>query len=108
MNLFRKQRLTDTENKLVVTSLMAQVVKKTCVPCKKPEFDSWVGKMPWRRKWQPIPVFWLGESHGQRNMVGYSPRGCKELERTEQLTLSLSRGKQWGWVGRNHMHTTIY
>jgi len=35
-------------------------------------FDSWVGKIPWRRKWQPTPVFLLGESHGQRSLVGYS------------------------------------
>ena len=36
-------------------------------------FDPWVGKIPWRRKWQPTPVFLLGESHGQRSLVGYSP-----------------------------------
>ena len=35
-------------------------------------FDSWVGKIPWRRKWQPIPVFLPGKSHGQRSLVGYS------------------------------------
>ena len=31
----------------------------------------WVGKMPWRRKWQPTPAFLPGESHGQRSLVGY-------------------------------------
>ena len=36
-------------------------------------FDSWVGKIPWRRAWQPTPVFLPGESHGQRSLVGYSP-----------------------------------
>ena len=36
-------------------------------------FDPWVGKIPWRRKWQPTPVFLPGESHGQRSLVGYSP-----------------------------------
>ena len=45
-------------------------------------FDSWVGKIPWRRKWQPIPVFLPGESHGQRSLVGYSPRGCRESHTT--------------------------
>ena len=35
-------------------------------------FDSWVRKIPWRRKWQPTPVFLPGESHGQRSLVGYS------------------------------------
>ena len=36
-----------------------------------------------RRKWQPIPVFLPGESQGQRSLVGYSPRSCKELDTTE-------------------------
>ena len=38
----------------------------------------WVGKILWRRKWQPIPVFVPGEFHGQRSLVGYSPWGPKE------------------------------
>ena len=46
-------------------------------------FDPWVGKIPWRRAWQPTPVFLPGESHGQRNLVGYSPWSCKELDMTE-------------------------
>jgi len=37
------------------------------------------------RKWQPTPVFLPGESHGQRSLVGYSPRGRKESDMTEQL-----------------------
>ena len=37
------------------------------------QFDLWVGKIPWRRKWQPTPIFLPGESHGQRGLVGYSP-----------------------------------
>ena len=36
-----------------------------------------LGKIPWRRKWQPVPVFWPGKSHGQRNLVGYNPWVCK-------------------------------
>ena len=40
----------------------------------------------WRRKWQPIPVSLPGESHGQRNLAGYTPCGCKELDMTKQLT----------------------
>ena len=40
---------------------------------------------PWRRKWQPTPVFVPGEFHRQRALVGYSPRGCKESDTTEQL-----------------------
>jgi len=41
--------------------------------CKRCEFDPWVGKIPWRRAWQPTPVFLTGESHGQRSLAGYSP-----------------------------------
>ena len=42
-----------------------------------------LGKIPWRRQWQPIPVFLPGKSHGQRSLAGYSPRGCKESNMTE-------------------------
>jgi len=45
--------------------------------------DPWVGKIPWRRAWQPTLVFLLGELHGQRSLAGYSPCGCKELDLTE-------------------------
>ena len=48
-------------------------------------FDPWVGKIPWRRKWQPTPVFLPGKSHGWRILVGYSPWGRKESDTTEQL-----------------------
>jgi len=44
------------------------------------QVQSLVRKIPWRRKWQPIPVFLPGKSHGQRSLVGYSPRGCKRAE----------------------------
>ena len=55
----------------------------------KPMFDPWVRKICWRREWQPTPVLLLGESHGQRSLVDYSPGDHKELDTTEQLTLSL-------------------
>ena len=42
-----------------------------------------VRKIPWRRAWQPTPVFSPGEFHGQRSLVGYSPWGCKESDTTE-------------------------
>ena len=47
------------------------------------EFDPLVGKILWRRAWQPTPVFLPGESHGQRRLVGYSPYGRKVLDTTE-------------------------
>ena len=46
--------------------------KEATCQCKRCRFDLWVRKIPWRRKWQPIPVFLPGESHGQRRLVDYS------------------------------------
>ena len=46
-------------------------------------FHPWVKKIPWRRAWQPTPVFLPGESLGQRTLEGYSPWGCKESDTTE-------------------------
>ena len=52
-------------------SLIAQLVKN--LPAvRRPRFDSWVGNIPWRRKWQATPVILPGESHGQRSLTGYS------------------------------------
>ena len=45
-------------------------------------FNPWVGKVLWRRKWQPTPVFLPEKFHGQRNLVGYSPWGHKESDTT--------------------------
>ena len=55
-----------------------------CLQCGRPGFDPWVGKIPWRRKWQPTPVFLPGESHGRKSLVGHSPQ-VAELDTTEQL-----------------------
>ena len=44
-----------------------------CRRHKRFRFDPWVRKIPWRKAWQPTPVFLPGESHGQRSLVGYSP-----------------------------------
>ena len=52
----------------------------------RPRLDPWVRKIPWRREWQPAPVFLPGESHGRRSLGGYSPWGCKESDMTEWLT----------------------
>ena len=56
---------------------------------RRPRFDPWVGKIPWRREWLPTPVFLPGEFHRQRSLAGYSPWGVKELDTTEKLMLSL-------------------
>ena len=71
-----------------VASLVAQTVKN--LPAmQRPRFDPWVGKIPWRREWQPTPVRLPREFLGQRSLVGYNPWGCKELDTTEQISLSL-------------------
>jgi len=54
-----------------------------CRRHKNCRFKPWVGKIPWRRAWQPTPVFLPGEPHGQRRLVGCSPQGRKELDMTE-------------------------
>ena len=54
-----------------------------CRRHKRRGFNPWVGKIPWRRAWQPIPVFLPIDSHGQRSLAGYSLWGCKESNTTE-------------------------
>ena len=54
-----------------------------CRRLKRRRFDPWIRKIPWRRAWQPTPVFLPGESHGQRSLAGYRPWGRKELDTTE-------------------------
>ena len=48
-----------------------------CLWWRRPGFNPWVGKIPWSRKWKPMPVFLSGEFHGQRSLAGYSPCGHK-------------------------------
>ena len=50
-----------------------------CRSCRRCRFDPCVGKTPWRRKWQPTPVFLPEESHGQRSLVCYSSQGPKRV-----------------------------
>ena len=64
--------------------LVAQQVKNP--PASRSWSYPWVGKIPWRRAWQPTPVFLPGESHGLRSLVGYSLWGCKESDMTECLS----------------------
>ena len=74
-----------------------------CRRCKRCEFNSWFGKILWRRKRQPTPVFLPGEFHGKRSLEGYSPWGCKELDMTERLSTAhiqpawtiLNTGRKW-------------
>ena len=54
------------------------MIKNLPTQCKRHKrhgFDPWFRKIPWKRKWQPTPVFLPGKFHGQRRLVGYSPWG---------------------------------
>ena len=66
---------------------MAQIVKN--LP--KIQFNPWIQKIPWRRKWQPDPVFLLGKFPGQRSLVGYSLWGVEASDMTK--------------LGHTHTHT---
>ena len=62
---------------------------KECLQDRRLKFDLWVREIPWRRESLSTPVFLPREFHGQGSLAGYSPWGCKELDTTERLTLSL-------------------
>ena len=84
----------------------SQVTQQERIPCpcrrhRTYGFSPWVWKIPWRRKWQPTPVFSPAESHGQRSLVHYSPWGCKQSDTTEGLsthTCTLGR-KEYAFRG---------
>ena len=79
-----EKRNSSTLGTALWASLMAQMV--ICLQYRRPGFNHWVGKISWRREWQPTPVFLPGESHGQRSLEGYSPQSHKEPDTNEQLT----------------------
>ena len=58
-------------------------------------FNPWVGKVPWRMKWQPTPVVLSGKSPGQRSLVCYSPLGSKELDTTECICTQATPSHLW-------------
>ena len=57
---------------LVVKNLLANTGR-----CKRHGFNPWVGKIPWRKAWQPTPAFLPGEFHGQRSLAGSFHRGAE-------------------------------
>ena len=71
---------------------------------KRLRFNPWVGKIPWRRKWQPTPVFLPGESHGQSSLVGYTVHGvAKSQTRLNRLSTGQSNrdrlpNGRWGII----------
>ena len=52
--------------------------KDSACQCRRPGLGPWIGKIPWRREWQPTPVFLPGEFHGQRSLVDHTVRGITE------------------------------
>ena len=75
-------------------SLMAQRVKNP--PANAGDTGD-AGSIPWigTRRWQPTPVFLPGESHGQRSLAGYNPKGCKESDTTELAHILFKIGCCW-------------
>ena len=87
------------------------LVASVCLQCRRPGFDPWVGKIPWRGKWQPTAVFLLGESHGRRSLVGYSPQGRKESDTTEWLhfhfpSMKIEGRRRKGWLRMRRLDGT--
>ena len=74
---------------------------------KRCRFSPWIGKIPWRRKWLPTPVFLPGESPGQRSLAGDSPRGCKESGRLSDWTKE-QPGSVWGLLLRGAPETLFW
>ena len=73
-----------TKDKTTVASTVAQTKKFSCQYW-TPKFHPWVRKIPWRREWQPTPVFFPGEIHRQRSLVGYNPWGQRIVAYTSLL-----------------------
>ena len=68
---------------------------RVCLQCRRPRFNPWVGKIPWRREWPSTPVFLPEEFHGRRSLAGYSPWGSKESDAiTIAMKPEVSLGKE--------------
>ena len=68
--------VAQSQTRLTRLSSSSSSKESTC-QCKRHSLDPWVGRNPWRRKWQPTPVFLPEKSHGQRSLAGCSPWGCR-------------------------------
>ena len=77
---FFKRHMKRCSTSLIIGAfLVAQMVKKIHLQCRRSRFDPWVGKIPWRREWLPTPVFLLGEFHGQKTLVGLQSMGSQTV-----------------------------
>ena len=107
--------LNEMWNQILIFHLLVDTVglprwasgKKHTCQCRRHKrcgFDPWIRKIPWRRAWQPTPVFLPRGCHGQRSLAGCSPWGCTESETTEMTLASthvvnwrLSLGRKYSW-----------
>ena len=81
--------------------------KESTYQCRRCGFNPWVGKIPWRRKWQATPVFLAGKFQRQSNLVGFSPQVCKRVDTTEQprsKTLSAIKHIGFATITTIHLH----
>ena len=80
---------------------------RICLQCRRPRFETWLGKIPWRREQLPTPVFSSGESHGQISLVGYSPWGSQRV--THDWASFNWEWKQFMYVKTYllYLHTTL-
>ena len=78
--------------------------------CRGHEFYLWVWKIPWRKRWQHIPVFLPGKSRGQRSLVGYSPWDCKRVKHhlvtEQQQRIFVAQNVSWATVCRLQFRAT--
>ena len=70
--------------------------KESACQCRRCGLHPWVGKSPWRKKWQPTQVFLPVKSHGQRSLVGYSTWGSKRVR--HDFTTKQEHHLGWRWV----------
>ena len=93
--LFKKKKKAKLRNSLEIQWLEGfpdgASGKEPACQCRRHHrlgYNTWVGKIPWRREWQPTPVLLPGDSHGLRSLVGCGPQGCKESDTTEATWLA--------------------
>ena len=82
----------------IICGQVALVVKSPLSMQEACRFHPWVGKIPWKRSWQPIPVFLPGEFHGQRSLAGTVHGVSKSWTQLKSLSKSQERAGMLGLV----------
>ena len=80
--------------------------KESTCQCRRHGFNPWVGKIPWRMKWQSTPVLLPGKSHGQMCLISYSPWGLRESDTTEQIHFQFLSLSAFFTLQLSHPYTT--